>query len=94
MNKLYEFINENYIQEWDKRYVILDGKQISYPSEDILKEAGIKTLVEDEIPVFDGMTQWVMEYYENTDDAIIKHWRVEDIPSMGEVVEDEQITNS
>ena len=80
---------ENMIEKYDVTGVVGNGACM-----DILKEAGIKTLVEDEIPVFDGMTQWVMEYYENTDDAIIKHWRVEDIPSMGEVVEDEQITNS
>ena len=93
MNNLYRFIDENTIQEWNEKYVIVDGKQISYPSNDMLKEAGIKPLVEDEIPIFDEMTQWVMEYYENTDDTIIKHWKVEDIPSMEEVVEDEQITN-
>ena len=94
MNNLYRFIDENTIQEWNEKYVIVDGKQISYPSNDMLKEAGIKPLVEDEIPIFDEMTQWVMEYYENTDDAIIKHWIVEDVPSMEEVIEDEQITNS
>lgn len=93
MNNLYRFIDENTIQEWNEKYVIVDGKQISYPSNDMLKKAGIKPLMEDEIPIFDEMAQWVMEYYENTDDAIIKHWKVEDIPSMEEVVEDEQITN-
>lgn len=90
---MYRYIDEHAIEKWDEKYVILDGKQISYPSDDVLLQAGIKPLVEDEIPIFDEMTQWVMEYYENTDDAIIKHWKVEDIPSMEEVVEDEQIAN-
>ena len=69
MNNLYRFIDENTIQKWDEKYVVVNDKQISYPSNDILKEARIKPLVEDEIPVFDGMTQWVMEYYENTDET-------------------------
>ena len=91
MNNLYCFIDENTIQKWDEKYVIVNGKQISYPSEDILKEAGIKPLIEDKIPNFDEITQWVIEYYEDAEDVIIKHWRVENIPSMEEVVEDEQI---
>ena len=34
-------------------------------------------------------TQFIVEYYEDTNTAIIKHWRVEDIPPIEEVDMDE-----
>ena len=86
---MYRYIDEYTIEKWDEKYVILDGKQISYPSDDVLLQAGIKPLVEDEMPVYDEATQFIVEYYEDTDTAIIKHWRVEDIPPMEEVDIDE-----
>ena len=86
---MYKYIDEYTIEKWDEKYVILDGKQISYPSDDVLLQAGIKPLIEDEMPVYDEATQYIVEYYENTDTAIIKHWRVEDIPPMEEVAIDE-----
>ena len=86
---MYKYIDEYTIEKWDEKYVILDGKQISYPSDDVLLQAGIKPLIEDEMPVYDEDTQYIVEYYEDTDTAIIKHWRVEDIPPMEEVDIDE-----
>ena len=82
---MYKFIDEHAIEKWDEKYVILDGKQISYPSDDVLLQAGIKSLIEDEMPVYDEATQYIVEYYEHTDTAIIKHWKVEDIPPIEEV---------
>ena len=91
---MYRFIDEETIKKWDEKYVILDGKQISYPSDDVLLQAGIKPLIEDEMPVYDEATQYVVECYEDTDTAIIKHWRVEDIPPIEEVDMDEQFANA
>lgn len=86
---MYKYIDEYTIEKWDEKYVILDGKQISYPSDDVLLRAGIKPLIEDEMPVYDEATQYIVEYYEDTDAVIIKHWRVEDIPPIEEVDMDE-----
>lgn len=86
---MYKYIDEHTIEKWDEKYVILDGKQISYPSDDVLLQAGIKPLIEDEMPVYDELTQYIVEYYEEFDAAIIKHWRVEDIPPIEEVDIDE-----
>lgn len=86
---MYKYIDEYTIEKWDEKYVILDGKQISYPSDDVLLQAGIKPLVEDEMPVYDEATQYIVEYYEDTDTVIIKHWRVEDMPPIEEVDIDE-----
>ena len=91
---MYKFIDEHSIEKWDEKYVILDGKQISYPSDDVLLQAGIKPLIEDEIPVYDEATQYIVEYYDDTDTAIIKHWRVEDIPPIEEVDMDEQFADA
>lgn len=86
---MYRYIDEHSIKKWDEKYVILDGKQISYPSDDVLLQAGIKPLIEDEMPVYDESTQYIVEYYEDTITTIMKHWRVEDIPPMEEVDVDE-----
>lgn len=91
---MYKYIDEHTIEKWDEKYVILDGKQISYPSDDVLLRAGIKPLIEDEMPVYDEETQYIVEYYEDTDTAIIKHWRVEDIPPIEEVDMDEQFADA
>ena len=86
----YKFIDEYNIKKWDEKYVILNGKQISYPSEDVFLQAGIKPLVDDEvIPEYDELTQMVVDYYEDTDTAIIKHLRVEEIPPVEGAVMDE-----
>ena len=91
---MYRYIDEHVIEKWDEKYVILDGKQISYPSDDVLLQAGIKPLIEDETPVYDEATQYIVEYYEDTNTAIIKHWRVEDIPPIEEVDMDEQFEDA
>ena len=91
---MYKYIDEHTIEKWDEKYVILDGKQISYPSDDVLLQAGIKPLIEDEMPVYDETTQYIVEYYENTDTAIIKHIRIEDIPPIEEVDMDEQFEDA
>ena len=77
---LYEFINDYHIERWTKSYVILNGKQISHPTEDILKQLNIKRLKIDGIPDYDNSTHRLSEYYENTDDFIVKKWRIEEIP--------------
>ena len=91
---MYRYIDEHTIEKWDEKYVILDGKQISYPSDDVLLQAGIKPLIEDEMPVYYEDTQFLVEYYEDTDTAIIKHWRVEDIPPIEEVDMNEQFADA
>ena len=91
---MYRFIDEYSIEKWNEKYVILDGKQISYPSDDVLLQAGIKPLIEDEIPVYDEETQYIIECYEDTITTIIKHWRVEDMPPIEEVDMNEQFEDA
>ena len=92
---MYRFIDEYTVTKWEEKYVILNGKQISYPSPELLLQAGIKPLIEDDVvPVYDEATQMLIEYYEDAATAIIKHKRVEDIPSIEEAIEDEQIEDA
>lgn len=90
--KVYEFINEHHIKEYDKPYVNIDGLQISYPSAEVLLMAGIKPLKVEEIPEFDDATQYAEAYYEDGETEITQRFRILDIPK--EVIEDESITDA
>ena len=74
--KFYQFINEHNIKKYTKKYVIVDGKQISHPSEDTLLKAGIKPLVEGPMPEYDEYTQYLEPYYVDGDTEITKKWRI------------------
>ena len=93
MSKFYKFINESYIEEYNKPYVSVDGKQISYPSAEVLLTVGIKPLIVEDVPVYDELTQYVESYYEDGETAITQKWKVLDIP-IGEVIGDESITEA
>ena len=76
----YKFIDERNIERYDKNYIIHDGKQISYPSDEILLMEGTKPLVVDEHPEHDSSKYRLVPYYEDTDTHIIKKWAIEEIP--------------
>lgn len=79
---MYRYIDEYNIEEWNKKYVIIGDKQISYPSEEDLLQAGLKPLVDGddcENIEYDPDTQTIIEYYENTDSRIIRHYQVMNI---------------
>ena len=76
----YKFIDNANIERYDKKYVVLNGKQISYPSDEIFLQAGIKPLIIDGLPEFDRNTCRCVPYYEDSENHIIKKWVVEEIP--------------
>ena len=86
--KLYKFISEERVERYDKRYVYLNGVQISNPSLETLAQANIKPLEEDELPVFNEETQFLQPYYADRGDVIIRKWKVCDI-QFEEVTSDE-----
>ena len=90
--KVYEFINEHRIEEYDKPYVFVDGVQISHPSAENLLRAKKKPLVVENIPTHDEVTQYVQHYYEDGETEITQKFEVLDIPQ--EVIEDESITDA
>lgn len=82
---MYKFINENTVKEFADKFIILNGKQISYPSDNTLFEAGYKPIVEDEnIPSFNPDEERIEIEYEEKEDKIIKHFVVSKIPSFVE----------
>ena len=89
--RFYKFIDEHKIEEYTKKYVIVDGKQISHPSEETLLKAGIKPLVVEDMPTYNEETQYVGAYYVDGDTEIVQKWRIVDIPD--EVIDDE-VTNA
>lgn len=86
--KLYKFISEDRIERYDKKYVYLDGVQISNPSLDTLLKANIKPLEEGVKPDYNEEIQLVQPYYVNKDNTIKREWKVCDI-QFEEVTDDE-----
>lgn len=84
--RFYQFIDEHHIKEYTKKYVIVDGKQISHPSAETLLKADIKPLVVEDMPQMTE-TQYAEHYYVDGDTEIVQKWNVYDIPK--EVIDDE-----
>ena len=89
---MYKFINKYRIEKYDKKYVYVDGLQISYPSAEVLLMAGIKPLVVEPTPEYDEATQYLNAYYEDGETEITQRFEVLDIPQ--EVIEDESIADA
>lgn len=83
--KYYRYISETQIEEYDKKYVVVDGMQISHPSAETLLKADIKPLVEGPMPEYDENTQYLESYYEDGETEITRQFRVID----AEVIDDE-----
>ena len=93
--KYYRFISETQIEEYDKKYVVIeveeteevDGEsrvvkrkvQISHPSAETLLKAGIKPLTKEEDPTYNPDTQAVEYYYEDGETEIHKKWRIVEV---------------
>lgn len=87
MMKFYKFINKHQIEEYNKRYVYVDGLQVSYPSAEVLLMAGIKPLVIKDMPLYDESAQYIEPYYVDGESEITQEWNVYDIPAE-EVIAD------
>lgn len=85
--KFYQFIDEHNIEKYTKKYVIVNGKQISHPSAETLLKAGIKPLVVEDVPEHNDETQYAEHYYVDGKAEITQKWRIVDIPE--EVIDDE-----
>ena len=82
-----KFINEHRIKIHSKKYVYINGLQISYPSNEVLALAGYKPLVVEDIPAHDEATQYAEPYYIDGETEIIQKWTIKDIPEG--VIDDE-----
>lgn len=85
--KYYRYISETQVELYDKKYVVVDGKQISHPSSETLLKAGIKPLTEGTMPTYNEETHFVEPYYVENDTEIVKQYRVYEYTE--EVIDDE-----
>ena len=73
-NRYFEFVTEGYVRPAPLT-VIKDGMQISYPSDEIYEDLGYKVKTADTKPQA-GDGEYIERYYENTENAILEHYRV------------------
>lgn len=93
MSKFYKFLNEHCIEEYTKPYAYVYGRQISYPSDEVLLMAGIKPLVVEEVPEHNEETQYAEPYYVDGETEITQKWNVYDCPE-DEVIDDESVADA
>ena len=76
--ELYKVINGK-IKKYDDGFVVLDNMIHTNPTEEIIKKAGYKPKIEDEMPEYNADTQYLERVIEDTQDAILVHWEVKEI---------------
>ena len=82
---LYKFISENEIKPYKNGFVVIDNRIYTNPTEETVRKAGYKELVESDMPEYDEQTQYVQTKYKD-DDVITVVYEVCDI----EVIEHEE----
>ncbi len=80
---LYKFINENEIQQYNGGFVVLDNRIYTNPTEEVIKNAGYKELVETERPSVDPEKEFLSFKYQDGD-VIKKVWSVKELPDIEE----------
>lgn len=81
---LYKFVSENEIKPYKKGFVVLDNRIYTNPTEEIIRKAGYKNLVESEMPEFDEETQYLETKYIDGE-VITVIYEVMDIPTEEEI---------
>ena len=76
--KFYQFIDEHNIEEYTKKYVIVDDRQISHPSAETLLKAGIKPLVVENMPQMTDK-QYAEPYFVDGETEIVQKWNVVEV---------------
>lgn len=76
---LYKFISETEIEKYNGGFVVLDNRIYTNPTEEIIRKAGYKELVEVEQPAFDTETEYLTSTYQDGE-KITEVWTVNKIP--------------
>lgn len=85
--KLYKFVSETEIKKYSGGFVVMDNRIYTNPSEETLRKAGYKELVETEHPEYDEQTQYLETKYKDGD-VITAVYEVVDIPTEEVIAED------
>jgi hypothetical protein len=83
VKKLYKIKNGK-LKEYNGGFVVIDNMIHTNPSEELIRQAGYKDKIEDEQPDYDIETQYIEKVLEDTEDAVLVHWEVKEIPEMVE----------
>ncbi len=73
--KLYKIKNGK-LKEYNGGFVVIDNMIHTNPSEELVRRAGYKTIIEDKEPEFDVKTQYIERVLEDTPDAVLVHYEV------------------
>ena len=76
--KLFKLINGK-LKKYNGGFIVLDNKIYTNPKEEIIRQAGYKPLITDERPEYDVENQYLVEVFEDTDNAVLIHWEAKDI---------------
>lgn len=76
---LYKFISETEIEKYNGGFVVLDNRIYTNPTEEIIRKAGYKELVEVEEPTFDPEKEYLTLTYQDGD-VITSVYEVQTIP--------------
>ena len=80
---LYKFINENEIQPYNGGFVVLDNRIYTNPTEEVVRKAGYKELVEVEQPEYDPEKEYFFLTYQDGE-KITEVWTVHQNPEVEE----------
>lgn len=76
---LYKFISETEIEKYNGGFVVLDNRIYTNPTEEVIRKAGYKELVEVEQPAFDTEKEYLTLTYQDGD-VITSVYEVQTIP--------------
>lgn len=65
--ELYKFIDEKKVQKYKGGFVVIDNRIYTNPTEETIRKAGYKELVEVEQPKCDEQKQYVLTRYKDGD---------------------------
>lgn len=74
--KLYKFINENKIKQYDGGFIVLDNRIYTNPSSKTIKKAGYKSLKRVARPQYDKNNEYLKVTYQDTETTIMPTYEV------------------
>ena len=77
--KLFKFISETELKPYKGGFVVMDNRIYTNPTEETLRKAGYKNLVESEMPEYDEEKQYLETKYKDGE-VITVIYEVIDIP--------------
>lgn len=84
--ELYKFISENEIKKYKGGFVVVDNRIYTNPTEETVRKAGYKELVDAPCPEYDEATQYIETKYVDDADHITAVFTVHQVEGESEVI--------